>query len=255
VRPRTILAVAAAAALLTSIAVTSPSRAAPSQAAPNQAAPSQAAPSQAPPARVTKPDARTATPEQVITVRVDSRRSTVGTLEAWKRRTDGSFRRVLGPVTAYVGTEGVGKASEYRSRTPRGVFTVTEAFGRSRNPGARLPYRRLGPYDWWVSDVNSPAYNTMQTCAPGTCKFSTSSSEHVSTISLYNYALVIDYNRNPVVPGAGSAFFLHISAGEPTQGCVSVSRSTMRKLLRWLKPSQDPVISIGVGDKAYAPLS
>ena len=29
----------------------------------------------------------------------------------------------------------------------------------------------------------------------------------------------------------------------------------MRKLLRWLKPSLDPVISIGVGDKAYAPLS
>lgn len=233
-RPRSFLAATAAAALLTSIAVTSSSQAAP--------------------VRVATPDARTSTPEQVITVTVDSRRSTAGTLEAWKHRADGSYRRVLGPVTAYVGTEGIGKASEYHSRTPRGVFTVTEAFGRSRDPGAHLPYRQVGPYDWWVSDVTSPTYNTLQTCAPGTCDFSTSSSEHLSTISLYDYALVIDYNREPVVAGAGSAFFLHISAGEPTQGCVSVSRATMRKLLRWLKPSRDPVISIGVGDKAYAPL-
>lgn len=225
------MAAAASAALLTSLVITSPGHAA------------------------TEIGARTSSAEQVITVIVPSRRSTVGTLEAWKLRADGKYRRVLGPVTAYVGTEGIGKASEYRSRTPRGVFTVTEAFGRRSNPGAHLPYRQLGPYDWWVSDVDSPAYNTMQTCAPGTCRFSTGDSEHLSTISLYDYALVIDYNRDPVVPGAGSAFFLHVSAGEPTQGCVSVSRSAMRKLLRWLKPSLDPVISIGVGDKAYAPLS
>jgi L,D-peptidoglycan transpeptidase YkuD (ErfK/YbiS/YcfS/YnhG family) len=228
----------AAAALLIPLAATAPIQAAPVD-----------------PSISSTAQARASSAAQVITVSVPSRGSTVGTLEAWKVRPDGSFRRVLGPVTAYVGTDGVGKAFEYRSRTPRGVFGVTETFGRSRNPGAHLPYRQVGPYDWWVSDVGSSAYNTLQTCAPGTCSFSTGASEHLSTISLYDYAIVIDYNRDPVVAGAGSAFFLHVSAGEPTQGCVSVSRNTMRKLLRWLRPSRDPVISIGVGDKAYAPLN
>jgi L,D-peptidoglycan transpeptidase YkuD (ErfK/YbiS/YcfS/YnhG family) len=31
---------------------------------------------------------------------------------------------------------------------------------------------------------------------------------------------VIDYNRSPAVPGKGSAFFLHVSTGKPTTGCV-----------------------------------
>jgi L,D-peptidoglycan transpeptidase YkuD (ErfK/YbiS/YcfS/YnhG family) len=38
------------------------------------------------------------------------------------------------------------------------------------------------------------------------------------------------------VPGAGSAFFLHVSSGRPTAGCVAVPRSNMVDLLRWLKP-------------------
>jgi len=192
--------------------------------------------------------------EQVVTVRVPSKSATVGVLEAWKLRKDGTYRRVLGPVAAYVGSDGVGRASEYRFRTPRGVFTLTEAFGRSTNPGARLPYQQVSINDWWVSDVSSPLYNTFQSCSPGSCEFSTSQSERLATISLYDYALVIDYNRDPVVPGAGSAFFLNISEGKPTQGCVSVSRPTMKKMLRWLKPSRDPVISIGVGSKAYTPI-
>ncbi|MEY4171300.1 MAG: hypothetical protein RLZ94_2373, partial [Actinomycetota bacterium] len=49
-------------------------------------------------------------------------------LEAWERR-GAEFVRVRGPLTVYVGEDGVGLASERRSRTPRGVFTLTEAFG------------------------------------------------------------------------------------------------------------------------------
>jgi len=193
-------------------------------------------------------------PEQVITVRTSSASSTTGVLEAWKLRADGTYRRVLGPITAYVGSEGVGSASEYRSRTPKGVFSITEAFGRRADPGTALPYRQVTSNDWWVSDVSSPYYNTLQTCSAGSCPFSTGASEHLSTISVYDYALVIDYNRDPVKAGAGSAFFLHISSGSPTAGCVSVPRKTVKQLLRWLKPSRDPAISIAVGDKAYAPV-
>jgi L,D-peptidoglycan transpeptidase YkuD (ErfK/YbiS/YcfS/YnhG family) len=185
---------------------------------------------------------------QVVVVSAPSRTATVGTLEGWAWR-DGQWRRVLGPFRAYLGGSGIGAASEYIDRTPRGVYRLSEAFGWSADPGTRLPYRKVGWSAWWVSDVTSSDYNTMQFCRPGTCPFG--AAEHLRAISLYRHAIVIDYNRDPVVPGAGSAFFIHASAGEATQGCVAIDESALVAVLRWLRPSARPVVSIAVGDAAW----
>jgi len=194
-------------------------------------------------------------PEQVITVSVQSFASTTGVLEAWERR-GSDFTRVRGPIPVYVGEEGVGRASERRSRTPRGVFTLTEAFGLARDPGTALPYTRVGLSHWWVSDVRSPHYNEMRVCTPGaSCGFRQSRSEQLGAIGAYSYAIVIDYNRDPVLAGRGSAFFLHVTEGKPTQGCISMDRADLTWLLRWLTPADDPVISINIGDSAYSVLS
>jgi L,D-peptidoglycan transpeptidase YkuD (ErfK/YbiS/YcfS/YnhG family) len=62
----------------------------------------------------------------------------------------------------------------------------------------------------------------------------------------YNYAVVIDYNRSPVVQGAGSAFFLHVTDGNPTAGCVSIPQANLVSIMGWLAPSTHPRILIGV---------
>lgn len=191
-------------------------------------------------------------PDQVVTVSVASSSATTGVLEAWERRGE-EFTRVRGPIRVYVGEDGVGLASERRSRTPRGVFALTEAFGLARDPGTALPYTRVGLSHWWVSDVQSPHYNTMRVCVPGaSCGFRQSRSEQLGAIDAYRYAIVIDYNRAPVAPGRGSAFFLHVSEGRPTQGCISMSASDLKWLLRWLEPADEPVISVNIGDSAYS---
>lgn len=194
------------------------------------------------------------TPEQVVTVSVASSTATTGVLEAWERRgTD--FVRVRGPIQVYVGEDGVGLASERRSRTPRGVFGLTEAFGLAKDPGAALPYVRVGLSHWWVSDVRSAHYNEMRVCPPGgACGFRQSRSEQLGAIDAYRYAIVMDYNRDPVVPGRGSAFFLHVTEGRPTQGCISMPAQDMKWLLRWLDPADEPVISVNLGDSAYSVL-
>jgi L,D-peptidoglycan transpeptidase YkuD (ErfK/YbiS/YcfS/YnhG family) len=206
---------------------------------------------------VTLPAAQAAPPTdpvQVITVSVTSSAATTGVLEAWERRGE-SFARVRGPIAVYVGEEGVGLASERRSRTPRGVFTLTEAFGRAPDPGAALPYTRVGLSHWWVSDVRSKHYNQMRLCRPGeSCGFRQSRSEHLGDIDAYKYAIVIDYNTEPVIRGRGSAFFLHVSEGKPTQGCISMRAADLTWLLRWLDPADDPVIAINIGDSAYSVL-
>ena len=140
-----------------------------------------------------------------------------------------------------------GDASESSSRTPAGLFSLTQTFGRAANPGTRQPWFHATTNDWWVSDVKSPAYNTHQTCAPGKCPFNEAAGEDLGQAgAVYDYAMVIDYNRRPVHPGAGSAFFLHVTNGRPTAGCVATDRAAVIAILRWLDPGQHPLISLGV---------
>ena len=183
---------------------------------------------------------------QVVTVVAPSATSTVAQLTAWERRGDG-WVAVLGPTTARLGSAGMGQASESSTRTPAGTFTLTEAFGRQGNPGTALPYRVVDGNDWWVSDVNSSLYNRYARCAPGTCPFNEAAGENLyAPGAVYDNAVVIDYNRGGT-PGAGSAFFLHITNGAATAGCVAIDRAALATVMRWLNPAASPLIAIGVG--------
>jgi L,D-peptidoglycan transpeptidase YkuD (ErfK/YbiS/YcfS/YnhG family) len=183
---------------------------------------------------------------QVVTVVAASARSTTAKLTAWELGPSG-WTAVLGPVPARIGAAGVGAASESTTRTPAGAFTLTEAFGRSGNPGTGLPYRVVDQQDWWVSDVNSPLYNQHTRCAAGSCPFDERAGENLYAAgSVYDRAVVIDYNRAGV-RGAGSAFFLHVTNGAPTAGCVAIDGGSLTALLRRLDPGARPLIAIGVG--------
>jgi L,D-peptidoglycan transpeptidase YkuD (ErfK/YbiS/YcfS/YnhG family) len=183
---------------------------------------------------------------QVVTVVAASSRATSAKLTAWELG-PGGWTPVLGPVTARIGAAGLGQASEITSRTPAGTFPLTEGFGRQGDPGTGLPYRVVDPQDWWVSDSASPLYNKHTRCAAGTCPFDEAAGENlVAAGAVYDYAVVIDYNRGGT-PGAGSAFFLHVTNGAPTAGCVAVDRGSLVTLMRWLDPGSRPLIAIGVG--------
>jgi L,D-peptidoglycan transpeptidase YkuD (ErfK/YbiS/YcfS/YnhG family) len=184
---------------------------------------------------------------QLITVAAPSPSSTDGTLTAWER-TGGTWQRRFGPVHAYLGSEGIGTSSEQHSRTPQGTFTLTQSFGRNADPGTALPYFRTDRQDWWVSDVGASSYNTHQRCAAASCSFDTAASEQLNLVDPeYDYAVVIDANMNPVVPGAGSAFFLHVANGGPTAGCVAIEQDTLVAIMQWLDPAHHPRIAIGLG--------
>jgi len=183
---------------------------------------------------------------QVVTVVAASSRATTAKLTAWQLG-PGGWTAVLGPVTARIGAAGVGRASETSTRTPAGTFPLTEAFGRRADPGTGLPYRVVDGDDWWVSDATSPRYNRYARCAPGTCDFSEAAAENLDAAgAVYDYAVVIDYNRGGT-PGAGSAFFLHVTNGAPTAGCVAIDRGSLVTVMRWLDPGSRPLIAIGVG--------
>jgi L,D-peptidoglycan transpeptidase YkuD (ErfK/YbiS/YcfS/YnhG family) len=196
--------------------------------------------------------AATAPPGQVITVQVASPRSVEGILRMWTLLADGQYTQVGGPFRADVGAHGVGRTSEGEGRTPAGVFTLTRAFGNAPDNGTRLPYLRTGPRDWWDENPRSAGYNqlVLDRYSPG------GNSENLYFAGrAYAHAVVINYNTDPIVRGAGSGMFLHVGNGTPTTGCVAMPGADLNFVMRWLNPALHPVISIGVGAAARAVLS
>jgi L,D-peptidoglycan transpeptidase YkuD (ErfK/YbiS/YcfS/YnhG family) len=51
--------------------------------------------------------------------------------------------------------------------------------------------------------------------------------------AVYDLLVVIGYNMAPVIPGAGSAIFLHIARPDfsPTAGCIAVDKEVLLRLV------------------------
>ena len=156
-------------------------------------------------------------------------------LEKKFESSDNPIWHQVGLFTGRIGRNGVVDAElkkEGDGMTPRGVYDLTQAFGINKI-NVKFPYRVLDGTEYWVDDVNSKFYNTMQIVKNGeTPEFN--SSEHLIDEKIaYQYAMVIDYN-NPPVSGKGSAIFLHVEKNKPTAGCVAVSKENMERILNWI---------------------
>lgn len=161
---------------------------------------------------------------------------TLGALALYDRNAFGWFR-LFGPVPAVFGRNGIAPAGEKREgdgRTPSGIFTLTECFGYNDTAPVHLRYAQVTDSDIWIDDTNHPDYNRW-TQLPTTA---TSYENLRRNDELYRYAIVIDYNRAPVVAGAGSAIFIHIrrSDGRPTAGCIALAEDDLLALLGRLYP-------------------
>ncbi|ULO10430.1 L,D-transpeptidase family protein [Paenibacillus sp. 19GGS1-52] len=154
---------------------------------------------------------------------------------------------MLSAIPVTIGPNGIGKTKEGDGRTPSGVFPLGQAFGTAVKPqGLRLPYIRTTKTDYWVDDRTSVQYNQWVSYS-GNPDQRWDSYERLLQ-PLYKYAIVLRYNDNPIVPGKGSAIFLHVwrAANKPTAGCIAMSESNLLKLMKLLDPASSPAIAIGV---------
>lgn len=177
---------------------------------------------------------------QIVTV--VSTGGSYGELVVWEKDRLGNWIEV-DRVAARLGQNGLKSASEVYEMdkcTPTGIYTLTEAFGINSNPGSGVTYRQLDGTEYWVDDENSQYYNTMQFGDPNG---RWSSAEKLTDYpGYYNYSLVIDYNRWPVVPGKSSAIFIHCDMGIYTYGCVAIPQQNLVNLLKRLDPAKNPVV-------------
>ena len=145
-------------------------------------------------------------------------------------------------TSGVVGRNGVSdKSMEGDYCTPKGAFSLGFAFGSEQMNGLDIEYRQYNENCYWVDDPYSPLYNQWVESTDITWN----SAEHLSDYpQAYRYGVVINYNMSPVVPGKGSAIFLHCMTGSYTAGCVAVPESDMLYILNWLDSSKKPVIRI-----------
>jgi L,D-peptidoglycan transpeptidase YkuD (ErfK/YbiS/YcfS/YnhG family) len=183
---------------------------------------------------------------QLITVIASTIGSETAALDFYVRQ-GGCFRLVDGPYPAFVGRNGLSlHHHEGDDTTPMGLFGFQSTmYGVLPNPGVAYPYHHLVCGDWWDEQSSSPLYNHFVHVPCGsTPNFGGDSEALWETVPLYDYFAVIAYNRHPIIPGRGSAIFLHVSDGHATTGCVSIPAADLLRVLRALRPSLNPLIDI-----------
>jgi L,D-peptidoglycan transpeptidase YkuD (ErfK/YbiS/YcfS/YnhG family) len=115
--------------------------------------------------------------------------------------------------------------------TPAGVMPMRRALyrpDRETRPRTRLAIAPIRPADGWCDAAGDPAYNR-----PVRLPYGASAEAMWRADERYDLAIVLGWNDDPVVPGAGSAIFLHLATPDfsPTRGCVALSRDDLVKVL------------------------
>ena len=157
---------------------------------------------------------------------------------------DGRLRWSRGSAAAAVGRAGV-RADKHEGdgATPAGTYPLVSILYRPDRiaaPQSRLPVKPLAPSDGWIDDPADANYNR-----PVSLPYPASAEQMWREDDLYDALVVTGYNMEPVVPGAGSAIFLHIATPDfaPTAGCVAVRREILLRLLPLLGPGSQIAIT------------
>jgi L,D-peptidoglycan transpeptidase YkuD (ErfK/YbiS/YcfS/YnhG family) len=205
---------------------------------------------------------------QLIVVTGRSPRSTYASLHTYRLVAAGTWVPQFAAMPArngYGGWVAGDRRVQGTGTTPQGTYRITEAFGRKPDPGTKLAYRQVDGNDYWVGDQRDPrTYNTWQPSVSAHRTWRTGEAERLADYpTQYAYAVVIDFNRPlastttwdaahsehvtsaPANVRLGSAIFLHVNGAGSTAGCVSVGRSDLTAVLRWLDPAMKPRIIMG----------
>ena len=150
---------------------------------------------------------------------------------------DGRLYWSDGSAVAAVGRAGV-RADKHEGdgATPAGIYPLTSIFYRQdrvARPASQLPVYPLAPNHGWADDPKDINYNRLVLLP-----YPASAERLWREDDLYDALVVIGYNTEPVIPGAGSAIFLHIATPDlaATAGCIAVRKDVLLGLLPLLGP-------------------
>ncbi|MEO1330374.1 MAG: L,D-transpeptidase family protein [Pseudomonadota bacterium] len=126
--------------------------------------------------------------------------------------------------------------------TPIGVFSFETVYwrpDRRAHPRLSLPARRIGVHDGWSDDPEDPLYNQpVRRPHPWRCE------RMRRPDPLYDMVIVFDANRDPIIPGGGSALFVHVwrAPRYPTAGCIAFRKPDLLWIAERLAPESRLIV-------------
>jgi L,D-peptidoglycan transpeptidase YkuD (ErfK/YbiS/YcfS/YnhG family) len=142
-----------------------------------------------------------------------------------------------------VGRGGVAvKRGEGDGITPVGAWPARRVLyrpDRLDRPATALPVAAIQETDGWCDDPADPAYNR-----PVTRPYPASHEALWRCDRLYDLLVVLGFNDDPPVAGAGSAIFLHVAAPDfrVTEGCIAVTPEALHILVNSLGPGSRVIV-------------
>jgi L,D-peptidoglycan transpeptidase YkuD (ErfK/YbiS/YcfS/YnhG family) len=161
-----------------------------------------------------------------IIVQTKSFTATTGSLIAGGQRYDCTLGRTGVTIDK---NEGDGK-------TPIGTYPLRRILYRAdrlEKPETNLPVDILTPETGWCEDPTHPDYNLQVTLPhPAACDHMTRDD------NLYDIVVILGQNDDPVVPGKGSAIFMHLAREDftPTAGCVGLKKEDLLQVISLCDP-------------------
>ncbi|MEP7015454.1 MAG: L,D-transpeptidase family protein [Verrucomicrobiota bacterium] len=199
-----------------------------------------------------------ASSQQCLVVTTNSWKSDAGTMSIFHRNAHASpwLVQTRSAIAVRVGRKGLAwgrgvmnTAShsgpikrEGDDKAPAGVFPLRGVFGQALRADTRMPYLRLTPNIVGVDDPSSRYYNQLIDKS----KINDPDWKHAEKmfgVDVYKWGVLVDHNLPPT-PGAGSCIFLHVwkSPATSTSGCTAMAEKHLLDLIRWLDPSQAPML-------------
>lgn len=198
--------------------------------------------------------------KQLMVVTTSDWNANTGQMQRFERKnTKSPWIAVGDPLPVAVGKKGLAWSAlgpegsngfvkkEGDRKTPAGIFTIGTAFGFG--PGyiknIKLPYQQLVQTSICVNDPTSKYYNHIVNTAK-IKKPDWKDAETIRQMPEYMWGMVINYNTQKPVPGAGSCEFIHIWK-QPTKagrGGVALAENNVEELITWVNPAKKPVIVI-----------
>ena len=136
-----------------------------------------------------------------------------------------------------LGRAGIATATrEGDGATPVGVFALRRLLYRPDRlirPRTGLSISPIRPDDGWCDAPEDPDYNR-----PVQLPHEASAEAMWRRDRLYDLVVVLGHNDDPVVPGHGSAVFLHVARPDfgPTAGCVALASEDLLEVLALVGP-------------------
>ena len=123
-----------------------------------------------------------------------------------------------------VGKNGINKKRKEGDKiTPKGIYSLGKLYYRSdrvKKPLTKLSTKKITKDMGWCDDPNNIFYNKeIKINNKIKCE------KLFRKDNSYDYLIVINYNRKNILPGKGSAIFIHLTKNyKRTAGCIALKK-------------------------------